>query len=824
MSKVGPRAEAEVLGGDAAVGKQEFKWIGKSIRRVEDPKFLRGLGRYVDDVSFPNMLYAAVVRSPHPHARIVRVDTEAARELPGVVAVLTGSEAAQLIDPLPDSGPAPDKHVLRVLAVDKVRYTGEGVAIVAAESRYIAEDACDLIQVEYEVLEPVVDPFEAMSESSALVHEPMGSNIAYERTFTFGNVEDAFAHAAIVVRERLHWRRGAAQALETAGGIAIYDAGNGGITIHCNSVGMTWFAFTLALTLRIPSNLLNLIPYPCGGSFGSRFGNWRALTTAAVMSKITGRPVKYVEDRLDHVTNGDHHASDRYYDVALAVSEDGRFLSLKTDVVDDYGAYIYLGVGTHGNALAQVTGPYQIESTEYRLRAVLTNKTQQGAYRGFGAEVANWALERLVEKASVTLGMDPAELRRRNFIQPEQFPYHIPTGNMYDSGNYERVLDHALKLFDYAGWRARQAEMRAQGRHVGIGVTTCQERSVYSATEFWFWFDEPAAEMTSTPEGVTLHADALGNLTVTLYSTPFWGNSSDTMASMLIAEEFDVEPSTVAVKYHGTQGGLPAAGPGGSRLTVMYAGAIKGAAGKIKDKARAIAAQALEVAGEDLEWVDGGFQVVGSPSSRLTFPEIALRSYLYATELPEGYQSGLEASHVYDHPLTTPPNKDRTDLGVFYPCMGHACHIAAVEIDVETGAVEILDYAAVHDAGTVVNPRSLDGQIIGGTAQGVATALLEELVFDGRGQPLSTTFMDFLMPTAMEAPELKIGHEETPSPITVHGIKGGGEAGRMMAPSAISAAIDDALADFGVYVRELPATPERIVRWIGQAQAEVKVD
>ena len=795
---------------------RDLKWIGKSIRRVEDPKYLRGLGKYIDDVALAGMLHCAVVRSPYPHALIKSIDATAAKALPGVVAVLTGAEAAELLNPLPDSGPQPDKHVWRVLAVDKVRYVGEGVAIIAAESRYIAEDARDLVEVEYEPLDPVVDPFAALEPGSAILHEALGSNLAYERTFSFGDVEQDFADADIIVKDTLHWRRGAAQPLDNAGAVALYDPGSEELTIHANSISMTWFSFVLANTLKVQSNKLNIIPYASGGSFGARFCCWRAITTAGVMAKITGRPVKYFEDRLDHITNGDQHASDRYYNVELALKSDGTFVSFKTDVVDDYGAYCFLGVGTHGNSMAQVTGPYRIKSTEYHLRAVLTNKTQQGAYRGFGAEVANWALERVVEKAAQQLGLDPAEIRRKNFIQPEEFPYYIPTGNMYDSGNYPAVLDQALELFDYAGWRRKQAEYRAQGRKIGIGVTCCQERSVYSATEFWFWFDDVPAEMTSTPEGVTLHADTMGNLSVTLYSTPFWGNSSDTMASMLVAEEFDVNPASVAVKHHGTQGGLPAAGPGGSRLTVMYAGAIKGASTKIKDKAGKIAARMLEVAEEDLEWKDGGFQVVGSPEQRKTFQEIALRAYLFATDLPEGLQSGLEATHVYDHPFTTMPKKDRSDLGVFYPCMGHATHIVAVEVMPETGAVKILDYAAVHDAGTMVNPRSLEGQIVGGTAQGVATALLEELVFDDGGQPLSTTFMDFLIPTAMEVPELKIGHEETPSPITVHGIKGGGEAGRMMAPSAISNAIDDALRDYGVHVSELPATPERIVRWIAE--------
>jgi CO/xanthine dehydrogenase Mo-binding subunit len=323
--------------------------------------------------------------------------------------------------------------------------------------------------------------------------------------------------------------------------------------------------------------------------------------------------------------------------------------------------------------------------------------------------------------------------------------------------------------------------------------------------------------MTSTPEGVTLTVDTLGNISVTLYSVPFWGNASDTMAAMLVAEDFDVDPASVAVQYHGTKGGLPAAGPGGSRLTVMMAGAIRGAATKIKDKARRIAAQQLEADPEDLEWVQGGFQVKGTPGARREFTDIAMAAHLFATELPEGLQSGLEASHVYDHPYTTMPSKDRTDLGVFYPCMGHACHIAMVEVDLETGGVEVLKYAAVHDAGVMVNPRSLEGQILGGTAQGLATALLEEVVYDDQGQLLSTSFADFLMPTAMEMPEMIIGHEETPSPITEYGIKGGGEAGRMMAPGVLSGAIDDALSDYGVHVSELPASPERIVRWIGES-------
>jgi CO/xanthine dehydrogenase Mo-binding subunit len=798
--------------------RHDRKWIGRSIKRVEDPKFLRGLGQYVDDLQFPGMLHAAVLRSTQAHACIVSIDTAAARALPGVAAVLTGPEAAELFGSLPDSGPAPDKHTWRVLAADKVRYHGEGVAVVVADTRYIAEDACQLIDVTYEPIAPVLDPFDAMADGTNLVHDALGTNLVYERTFKFGQVDQEFARAEIVIKDRLRYHRQTAMPLDTTAAIGIYNPGTGEIDVHANSVGMTWLAPAAAAVLGIPSNKFNIQPHVAGGAFGSKQFCWRAIITAAMMSKVTGRPVKYVEDRQDHTFNGDYHGSDRYYDVELAVTRDGMMKALKIDVVDDYGAYQQFGVATHGNALAQPTGSYTIKSLEYRVRAVLTNKSQQGAYRGFGTDAGNWALERIVDKAAWQLGLDPAEIRRKNLIPADAFPYYCPTGNMYDSGNYQLVLDHALRRFGYSEWREKQRQMRAEGRHVGIGIVTCNERSVYGATEFWFWFDDPDVKTTSTPEGVKLNVDLSGAFTVTLFSKPFEGNSSDTMAAMFVAEEFDVDPHDVNVMHAGTKGGLPAAGPGGSRLTVMLSGAIAGASRKIKDKMRRIAANDMEVDPADLEWVDGGFQVRGDASARRSIVELVTLAYLFKASLPEGMESGMDESFVYDHPYLTMPKKDRSDLGVFYPCAGHACHIVAVEVDPETGAVSILDYTAVHDSGTIVNPRSYDGQIVGGTAQGLATALSEELPFDSNGVPLATTFWDYLIPLATEVPEINIGHEETPSPLTANGVKGGGEAGRLMAPGAISQAIDDALRDFGVRVRELPATPPRILKLISEGE------
>jgi CO/xanthine dehydrogenase Mo-binding subunit len=796
--------------------KDGRNWVGKSIRRLEDPKFLRGRGGYIGDMTLPGMLHVAVLSSPYAHARITGINTDAALAAPGVHAVITGAQAAELTDPLPDFGPNPAAHTWRCLAVEKVRYVGEGVAVVVADSRYLAEDALALIDVEYEPLPPVVDPERALDEGAPLVHEDLGSNCAYERTFQFGEVDRDFADADVVITDRLRWRRSGGQPLETVGAIADFEVATGQLTVHTNSLSFTSYLFMVAGTLKIPANKLDIRPMPAGGSFGSKLFATKPAVIAAMCSRAVGRPVVYLEDRIDNISNCDHHGSDRVYDVQLALMRDGTMRSIKIDTVDDYGAYIQFGVGHHGNALAQVVGPYRIASVEYRVRAALTNKNQQGAYRGFGSEVNNWMLEQMVDKAARELGLDPVEIRRRNFIR--DFPYFIPTGNVYDSGDYDGVLDKALKLAEYDHWRAEQVKAREEGRYIGIGLITAQERSVFSATEFWFWFDTPGAPVTSMPESVTLKVDATGGITATLYSCAFWGNSPETMVAQLVAEEFDCDPHDVSIVYQGSKNGLPATGPGGSRTTVMLAGAVEGATAKIKAKARRATGYMLEANPDDLEWVDGGYQVKGSPEARKTLAEIAVMLHLFKHSFPEDMESGLEESKVFDHPYTTMPSADRKDLGVFYPFMGHACHVPVIEVDIETGQVSFLSYAAVHDCGTLVNPRSLAGHIVGGTAQGIGTALYEEFVYDEEGQLLTSSYLDYLIPTAMEVPELKIGHHETPSPWTPHGIKGGGEGGRMMAPAAINVAVNDALAPLGVRLTELPMTPDRILAAIRAAR------
>jgi CO/xanthine dehydrogenase Mo-binding subunit len=787
-------------------------WIGKDIKRREDPALLMGTAVYTNDINLPGMLHAAVLRSPYPHARIVSIDTSAAKQLPGVYAVLTGRDTAEVIDPLPAFCAEP--VVEHAIALEKVRYAGEAVVAVAAESRYIAEDALELVQIEWELLPPVIDVLEAMKPDAPRVHETLSSNVAYDHTFTFGDVDGDFARAERIIKRHLHWPRATAAPMETAGAVCQYNAGSERMEVWSNTNMLNFVAWVIAGTLRLPPHKVNFYPMYAGGSFGSKHVISKVIAIAGALSKVTGRPVKFMEDRIDNLTANDSQAPDRIYDAELAMTSEGKFLSLRLHTIDDYGAYFMFAITGNTNMMSQITGPYAIGSVETGIKAVLTNKNQQTVFRGAGSDVGNWVLERLVDAAADELGIDGVELRRKNFIQPGQFPYKIPTGNYYDSGNYPSVLDMALQHIDLDYWRQEQERARQEGRYIGIGLATCQQRSTYSATEFWFHNPAPATGLTTTPESARIGVGPTGGMTVTLFS-PFWGNSPETVAAQVVAEEFGVDPNDISVTYDSTYHGLPSAGPGGSRMTVMLSGALRGAAAKVKEKMFKIAGHLLEANPDDLELREGRVWVKGTERS-LGIADIGMKAYWHKFDLPPGMESGLEGSFTYDHPFTTPPSEDRKDLGAFYPIMGHAVHISIVEVDIKTGDVKFLKYIAVHDVGTVVNPRSLQGQIHGGIAQGIGVSLYEEVRYSPDGQNLTATLNDYLLPTAPEVPTIEVYHHETPSPFTAYGVKGGGEGGRMVAPPAVTRAVEDALRPFGIKIDELPITPEKIVRWVGQ--------
>ncbi|RWI57125.1 MAG: xanthine dehydrogenase family protein molybdopterin-binding subunit [Mesorhizobium sp.] len=800
---------------------QKTRWIGTDMKRVEDPRLLTGQGRYADDLSLPGMLHAATLASPHAHARIMSIDASKARALPGVFAVMTGEEVATSTGPLPCFANPPVEQ--RCVAVDRVRHVGEPVAIVAAESRYIAEDAVRLIEVEYEPLPPMNDPRKAMhATGNGVLHPSRGdTNVAIHRNFYFGDVAGDFARAKRIVKRSLRWPRSGAQPLETCGAVSDYDSATGKFTIHVNSSMYNYVGWLLAVTLGVPVHKLNIVPTLAGGSFGSKLFLHKVPVISAVLARETGRPVKYLEDRADNIMACDHHGSDRFYDCELALDENDMMISMRCKVVDDYGAYFQFGIGHHGNALSQITGPYQIGSVEADITAVMTNKCQQGAYRGFGSEVSNYVMERMVDAACSEFDLDPVEFRRKNFIKAEQFPYFIPTGNLYDSGNYPAVLDKALQMLDYNGWRRKQEEARKEGRYIGIGLATCQERSVFSATEFWMLNREAGFALTSSPEGVKVKIDPIGNAVITLQA-PFWGNSPETMATMLLAEHLTMDPANISVTYADTDSGISGTGPGGSRFTVMVAGAIVSASQVIRKKLFLLGAHLLDADPSEMELVDGKVRVKGRQGVEKSIADLAIMAHFFRLSFPDTpeFDTGLDASCTYDHPLTTMPSDDRKDLGIFYPIMGHMCHMPVVEVDIETGTVKFLDYVAVHDCGTIVNPMTLAGHVRGGTAQGIGSAIYEEYKYDDDGQLLNASFADYILPSVNEVPSnIRVGHVTTPSPFTEYGIKGGGEGGRMGAPPAMASAIEDALKPFGVKADFLPLTPSKLRGLIRQAAA-----
>lgn len=786
----------------------QHRWVGRSVARKEDPKLLAGRGGYIGDVTVPGMLHAAVLRSPHAHARIVSIDTSAARALPGVVAVLTGAEAAELVNPMAAfcSEPVPQ----HAIAVERARYPGEAVAAVAATDRYVAEDACALIRVEYELLEPVVDPVAAMDPGAPRVHETLDGNVAFHRSLDFGDVDADLRRAHRIVRTRARWHRMGAQPIETAGALCSYDPFGRSMTIWSNTNFHNFLPWSFAGMLGVPTNRLRMIPCAVGGSFGSKHLINKVIAVAGALTKATGRPVRFLEDRADNIAANDNVGCDRIYDATLAVAQDGEMLALTLRIVDDYGAYFQFAHGQHGNAMAQPTGPYRIGSLRYDVSCVLTNKVQQGFFRGAGADPGNFVLERLVDAAAAELGIDRVEIRRRNFIRPDQFPYKVPTGNVYDSGDYAAVLDRALELADLGHWRAEQERLRAQGRYLGIGLATCQERSGYNASEWWFLYDNPPLGATSTPESVKLDVDATGGIRVEI-GCPLWGNSPETVVSQVVAEEFDVDPADVSVGYADSTTGAMSAGPGGSRLTIMLSGATRAASRTIRDKMTRIAAHAMEADPDDVECVEGEFRVKGAPGTSMSMADVAMRAHLFLHDNPEGETSGLVTVHTYDHPYSTPPAADRTDMGAFYPMVSHACHIPIVEVDPETGSVVVRAYYAVNDCGTVMNPALVEGQVVGGIVQGIGAALMEEYGYAEDGTLSTPTFREYLLPGMNEVPEIVVEHLQTPSPFTEYGVKGAGEGGRLVAPTAVASAIDDALKPLGVWVDELPMTPERVV-------------
>jgi 2-furoyl-CoA dehydrogenase large subunit len=778
-----------------------FRYIGTRRRTKEDPRFVTGRGHYVADIALPGMKHVALVTSPHASARIKAIRTDKALAMPGVHYALTGEELCANIDPLFVGVDAP-KVARYPLARGVVRYAGEWVVAVVADSRALAEDAAERIEIDYEPTDYILDPEKAILPGAVLVHPEHGSNILYRRTFTWGPVAADFARAEHTLAFRVRWGRSATVPIETFGIAAQWDPGTQLLDVWA-SIQMPKYPDQLAKALRLPGNAVRVhFDVDVGGSYGVKRGIKHTVLVGYLAKKL-GHPVRFIEDRLENMRGGDMHGPDRSFDMQVAFDADGTIHSLKIRALDDVGAYAGRSPLQLGKPVGAIVGPYRITSVEYEPISVLTNKTAQEAVRGFGQAPTNYALESAIDRVARHLGMDRVELRKKNFITRDQFPYLIPSGSTYDSGDYHTVLDKALRAVDFPALMAARDAARKAGRLAGVGIATCLEPSGgNSAFEPLF---NPKNETTTWMDSCLVRVDISGAITGVM-NTSTSGQGHETLVSTVLGEILERDPDTIRVVHADSLNALPSNSPVGSRMAIMLGGAAAGAAKKVKAALMAIAAHNLGVAQDALEYRDGNVSAKADAKKSLSWDQLVEIAHRKFHKLPAGLEPGLQAKFVWEVPTGggLPTADGRIQM---YPCYSFEAHLVLVEVDPATAQPRIMRYLCGHDCGTMINPAIVHGMTYGGIAHGIGAALYEKFAFSDNGQLASQTFMDYLMPSALEVPAIDIVDHCTPSPLTEFGQKGSGEAGYLGAPAAIANAINDALAPLGASIDELPMTP-----------------
>ncbi|HVQ74385.1 MAG TPA: aerobic carbon-monoxide dehydrogenase large subunit [Candidatus Binatia bacterium] len=790
--------------------------IGARIRRNEDPRLLQGLGCFADDVSPGGVLHGACVRSVHARARIARVDAARALAMPGVRLVLTAANLGDLNEPGPLLIPHPalaHPRTQRPLAADQVRYVGEPIAFVVADDRYLAEDAAELIEVDYEPAPAVSGLALALGENAARVHADVPANRAARLVQRVGDPGAAFARAAHVFRDRLVIERSCGSPIEGRGVVAEFDQRGGVLRVWDSTQAPLPIKNGLARLFGLPEPCVEVIAPDVGGGFGTKimlFYPEEILVPAAAIR--LGRPVKWVETRREHLVAANQERG-QIHDVEVAVDAGGRIAGLRDHFVPDTGAYTPYGTIVPLITAAQLPGPYRLPHYEVAFEVAYTNAVPVSPYRGAGRPQAAFVMERVIGRIARELGLEPAEVRRRNFIQPHEMPWDVgitfqdggPT--RYDSGDYPAGLRVLLDMVGEAEFRREQAAGRATGRYLGLGVGCYVEGTGIGPYE--------GAHVRVEPSGKVLVATGLTTQ----------GQGQRTTFAQIAAEVLACDPADVIVVMGDTRAFNWGAGTFASRSLVTAGSAVHAAALRVRDHALGLAAALLEVSPHDLEVADGRIQVRGAAGRELTLGALAAAAnpirYAYGQEaaeaalklvkpragavLGEGEAPGLEA-HGFHAPAQA--------------TFASGCHAAIVEVDAETGVVTLLRYLVQHDCGTVVNPTVVEGQIAGGVAQGLGGALRERIVYDEAGQPLTATLMDFALPRAVDVPALEIGHTVTPSPLNPLGIKGIGEGGAIPVPAAVAEAVEDALAPLGISIREMPLSPASLRRLIEAARAE----
>lgn len=785
-------------------------WIGRALPRAEDERLLRGAGRFIADLEpVPGIRHAAIVRSPYAHARIRSIDIDRAKHIPGVVGIVTGADVERELKPFPLAVPAPVDYY--PLARDKVRYVGEPVAVVVADNRYVAEDACQEVTVEYEPL-PVAAGIEAaLAPGAPILHERAGSNIANHRTFTYGDYERALAAASHRITAQFRYSRYTPTPIETYGVIAHFEPGTGDYTVWANFHGPFTLHPVMAQALGVPGHKLRLVvPADVGGSFGAKSAVYPYVVLMALTARLLGCPVKWIEDRAEHMQSSSS-ATERLTDMVGGVTDDGRIVALGMVQYDDVGAYIRPPepatlYRVHGN----LTGAYDIRALRVENVAVLTNRVPTGLVRGYGGPQLYFALERFMDVVAHKLGLDPAAVRRRNLIAADRFPYRTVSGGVYDSGNYPAVLDEALALADYEGFRQEQAAQSSGAVRLGIGMACVVEPSASNMGYLSVTYTPEERQRVLPKSGAVAAAnvmmDPLGGVTVRIDTAPE-GQGHETVAQQIVADVLGVEPRSVRVVGEMDTHAVPwsvASGSYSSRFAVAGASAIYQAAHKVRQKLLRIAAGILHRPVDELTLREGRVWVGGADTG-VSIRRLAGMAHWHPEGLPDGLEPGVFETAYFKLPGLPPPDgEDRVNSSAVY---GFLVDVVKVAVDRETGRVEVLDYVSVHDAGRLLNPSLARGQILGGLVFGLSTALHEELVYDQDGQLLTGTFLDYGVPTAAEVPPIRLGYRVTPSPLTPLGAKGLGEGNTMSAGAALANAVSDAL---GIEVETLPLSPARV--------------
>ena len=787
-------------------------WVGQPVPRKEDLKFVMGGGSYVDDLDI-ECDHVAFLRSIYAHAQIKGIDTSRAEALKGVLAVITGRDVARETKPVPAR--AITKPAIQyVMAVDKVRYVGEPVAAVVAEEPYIAEDALALIEVEYEPLDTVVRIEDAIKGDAPLIFAEAGSNVLLHDHLAHGRIDDAYKEAELVFKEHFNVHRYSSTPLEPWAIVADYDAANDSYIVWANDQQHGRSIVNVCNLLGISNDKFRLIVPDSGGGFGIKLALWPYTVVLCLLARRVGRPIKWIQTRREHLLAGSH-APDASVDIELAVKKDGSILGLSLKDMENDGSFIHTA-GIYGLIkFATMVGCYNIKGTKTELLSVVTNKGPTVQNRGVGKPTMIFVLERMVDLVAKKLGLDPIEMRFRNFIQPEQMPYTTPSGEIYESGNYPECLKRAINIIGYEEFKKEKENLNKQGRYVGIGVSAGVEPGTSNLG--YYYTSKGIPEYTGNAEGAIVGVDFDGNVNV-LSGSVDSGQGHATTIAQVVADMLAITPERVSMENRMDSTISPFVGHSGvyaNKFNDVDLGAVIMATKKVRDKMLRIASHLLEVEAGKLKFQDGTIRTVENEDKAVSFKEIANLAYKRVLFLPEDIEPGLKEIAYYKTQMAKRPSRENFNIQITH---ANSVHAVKVEVDAESGAVKFLRYVIVHDCGNQINPGIVEGMVIGSTVHGLGATLLEDFVYSEDGQPLATTFMDYLKPLAINVPKFELAHMVSPCPYTLLGTKAVGEGGSLPSLAAIANAVENALSPFDIKVTSLPITPEKVRKAITETK------